>query len=112
MAAKVEEPQKRIYIELGKRIREARENKRLSQADLASSSFLSRTSITNIEKGRQHLPLHTLYAIANALEIKMVELLPDLSQSDGKLTLDSINEELQTKEREWIKSEVENLNKK
>lgn len=102
MTAKVHESQKMLYIELGKKIKNAR-GERLSQADLAKASFLSRTSITNIEKGRQHLPLHTLYAIANALEIHIGELLPDQNQFAEKALLENIPDDLRPEELEWIK---------
>jgi len=91
-----------LYIELGKRIKSAR-GKRFSQADLAKASLLSRTSITNIEKGRQHLPLHTLYAIANALEIHVGDLLPDQNQYAERAFLENIPTDLRPDELEWIK---------
>jgi transcriptional regulator with XRE-family HTH domain len=102
MAAKVDKSQNSLYIEIGKKIKNARNAKNLSQANLAKASSLSRTSITNIEKGRQHLPLHTLYAIANALETKVAELLPSQNQpSEKKLPGD-----LQPKELDWLQKIV------
>ncbi len=106
MTAKVDESQKRLYIELGKRIKNARDSKHLSQAGLADASFLSRTSITNIEKGRQHLPLHTLYVIANALQVNIVELLPDQNQTVGRVFLENVPRNLQQKDLEWIQEVV------
>jgi transcriptional regulator with XRE-family HTH domain len=102
MNAKVNESQKALYIELGKKIKNAR-GTRLSQADLAKGSALSRTSITNIEKGRQHLPLHTLYSIANALEIPIGALLPDQNQYAENSFLENIPTDLRPEELEWIK---------
>lgn len=101
MNAKIEEAQKELYIELGKKIKNARGTR--SQADLAKASSLSRTSITNIEKGRQHLPLHTLYTIANALEIPIVELLPDQNQFAENAFLENIPNDLHPEELEWIR---------
>ncbi len=49
----------------------------MSQATLAVSVGLSRTSITNIELGRQHVPLHTLYEVASALGVEPSQFLPD-----------------------------------
>jgi transcriptional regulator with XRE-family HTH domain len=102
MAAKVDESQNALYIEVGKRIKNARNKKNFSQNRLAEASSLSRTSITNIEKGRQHLPIHTLYAIANVLEINVAELLPDQNQSFDKVLLENVPKNLQKKELEWI----------
>jgi transcriptional regulator with XRE-family HTH domain len=38
---------------------------------------LSRTSVTNIEKGRQKMMLHTLWQFASALGVDPTVLLPD-----------------------------------
>lgn len=112
MVAKVDKSQNVLYIELGKNIKKARNKKNLSQATLAEASSLSRTSITNIEKGRQHLPLHTLYAISNALEINVAELLPDQKLSLVELLLENIPNNLQPKERDWLKDVVSKTTKK
>lgn len=47
-----------------------------SQDDLAKAVSLTRTSITNLESGRQQVPLHTLYAIAENLHCHVFDLLP------------------------------------
>jgi transcriptional regulator with XRE-family HTH domain len=71
-----------FYIELGKNIRRYRQRTGvgLSQEALAKRVGLSRTSITNVEKGRQQLPLHMLYVLADALGVEPVALLPDRKQ--------------------------------
>ena len=51
----------------------------MTQDKLASLVRLSRTSITNIEQGRQHVSLHQLYAIAEALKVSPDVLLPNTS---------------------------------
>ncbi|MDE0532824.1 MAG: helix-turn-helix transcriptional regulator [Albidovulum sp.] len=48
----------------------------LTQAKLGDAVGLSRTSITNIEKGRQHVSLHQLFGLARALKISPHSLLP------------------------------------
>ena len=48
----------------------------MTQERLGTLVGLSRTSITNIEKGRQHVPLHQLYRIADALDVTPTMLLP------------------------------------
>lgn len=65
-----------FYREIGSRIRIEREELGFSQKELADGVGLTRTSIVNIEAGRQHLPLHTLYAIADALGVSVYCLLP------------------------------------
>lgn len=49
-----------------------------TQERLASRTggAVSRSSIANIEKGRQGLSLFQLYALAEALEVEVTELLP------------------------------------
>ncbi len=41
----------------------------------------TRASVSNIEAGRQHPPLHALYAIADALNVAITDLLPLPPQS-------------------------------
>jgi transcriptional regulator with XRE-family HTH domain len=74
-----------IYVAIGQRIRKAREERRCSQAELAKHAGLTRTSICNIERGRQHVPLHTLYAIARVLAIQPMMLLPRMKTDDDGL---------------------------
>lgn len=65
-----------IYAETGRLIRDKRKAKGVSQERLAALVGLSRTSITNIERGRQKLLLHTLADIAGALGMEPHDLLP------------------------------------
>jgi len=56
----------------------------MTQDRLATLVGLSRTSITNIEKGRQRVSLHQLYRISDALGISpdmLLPLLPNLGVS-------------------------------
>ena len=48
----------------------------MTQHRLGMLVGLSRTSITNIEKGRQHVSLHQVFRIADALGITPDMLLP------------------------------------
>lgn len=65
-----------VYREIGRRIRAEREALGFSQVDLAKEIGLTRTSITNIEAGRQRMLIHTLYDIANALGVAIACLYP------------------------------------
>lgn len=73
----------RLYVALGSRIRELREGedgrKRMTQAELAKQVGLERTSITNIEKGSQKVPLHVLYRLCEVLKVDVLSVLPKLS---------------------------------
>lgn len=48
----------------------------MSQKMVADRVDLGRTSITNIEAGRQHFPLHLLWDLASAVGVQPEELLP------------------------------------
>lgn len=65
-----------FYTELGANIRKFRLKRDLSQEQLANLVGLTRTSLTNIEKGRQHPPLHTFCELVEQLKIDFATLLP------------------------------------
>ena len=64
-----------IYQAIGRRIRAERESLGFTQDDLAREVEMLRTSITNIEAGRQRLPIYVLYRIARALGVSVEYLL-------------------------------------
>lgn len=66
-----------FYEAFGKLVRSHRESRPdMTQEKLGHLVGLSRTSITNIEKGRQHVALHQFFAIAEALKVRPEALLP------------------------------------
>lgn len=65
-----------IYRALGESIRRHREAAGLRQEDLGAKIGLSRTSIVNIEAGRQGVSLHVVLAIARALRVDSFFLIP------------------------------------
>jgi transcriptional regulator with XRE-family HTH domain len=73
-----------LYVSIGARIRAAREARGLNQTELGSRLGLNRTSVSNIEAGRQRPMPHTLIAAAQALGIEVGALLegplPELAQ--------------------------------
>lgn len=66
-----------------------REQAKLTQQALGDFVGLSRTSITNIEKGRQHVALHQLFDIAEALGLSTAALLPAHHPDTGSARLSS-----------------------
>jgi transcriptional regulator with XRE-family HTH domain len=62
----------------GQLLAQRRAEAKLSQEALAKSVGLTRTSITNIERGRQPVNLHTLYVMADILRLEVADLLPSL----------------------------------
>lgn len=66
-----------FYIELGRRISHRRRQLNKTQEELALVVGLKRTSITNLERGRQKVLIHTLVEVANCLQISVCDLIPD-----------------------------------
>lgn len=66
-----------IYGWIGREIATRRLDSGLSQAELADLIGLTRTSISNIEKGRQKMLVHTLVQIAESLHTPVSTLLPN-----------------------------------
>jgi transcriptional regulator with XRE-family HTH domain len=66
-----------VYAQIGKLIKDARKAAKLTQEKLGGKLSLSRTSIANIEKGRQQILVHTLLTIAQELRIPMNYLIPE-----------------------------------
>lgn len=69
-----------LLAEFGQRLRSRREAGGVSQEALADRAGLSRTSIVNIEKGRQGVSLPTLYRLARALACDVGALLPPVGE--------------------------------
>lgn len=69
-----------LYHQFGRFVRAHRLAKGLSQEKLASRLKLSRTSITNIERGKQRVLLHQVFEIAAALDISPEALVPTMAQ--------------------------------
>lgn len=96
-----------FYKEVGRRIREARLRRKpkLTQQGLADLVSLTRTSITNVESGRQKFLLHTLADIAQALAVDPASLFPEVeAQKDQHL--DNALKDRSRAEKAWIKSAV------
>ena len=66
---------KEFYLSLGARIRIAREILGWTQGKLGKAVGLTRTSIINIEQGRQSVPLHTFVMLASNLRCSFKLLL-------------------------------------
>lgn len=69
-------PTDKLYKTIGENIQRLRSKRDMSQDELAQKVDLVRTSITNIEKGKQKIQIHTLFQIASALGVLVTDLLP------------------------------------
>lgn len=78
-----EEQIARFYADLGQRVQRARTAARVTQQQLASAAGLTRSSIANVEAGRQRVPTHVLAAMACALRVDAGDLFtPSLLTAD------------------------------
>jgi len=62
-------------VRLGRRISEIREKRGLSQTQLADTAGIGRAHLSQIENGAVAARIDTLYAVAQALDLKLEELL-------------------------------------
>ena len=98
-----------VYNVIGRRIRETRRKRGISQATLAEHVGLNRTSIANIESGKQKLLVHTLYLFSDALAISVQDLLempsaaPAPTQDFAELELPN---DIPEAAREWVMSDL------
>lgn len=60
---------------LGGRIKSARDDARMTQAELAKACGLERTSVTNIERGKQAVSVQMLERFAAVLKVRTIDLL-------------------------------------
>ena len=70
---------KAYYVLLGSQLRQEREAAGLTQDELAKLVGLSRTSVTNIERGRQRLMLDQFESLCSAVGKSSSELLRNLT---------------------------------
>lgn len=69
-----------LALSVGKRLRKARSDQAITQARLAAALDLSRTTLSNIECGRQRLFLDQAYEAAFHLSVDVQTLLPPLHE--------------------------------
>lgn len=62
-------------IAFGKRVREVRKGKRISQEKLAEMAGIDRSYMGNIERGEKNITLKKVYEICDALEIEIQDLI-------------------------------------
>ena len=74
----------RIYKNLGIRIRDLRKSLGLTQDQLAKQVGISRASLANIERGKQQVLVHHLFALADGLQLESPAQLLLTPQGGGR----------------------------
>ena len=69
------EPLELVYRQIGLRVEQIRTSLGWTQTELANKIGLNRTSVTNIEIGRQRIQLHTVEHIAKAFGVSPKHLM-------------------------------------
>lgn len=64
-----------LLTAIGKNIKKIRENKNISQAELAARCNYEKSNMSRIEAGRTNLTIGTLLNISQALDIPIISLL-------------------------------------
>lgn len=71
-------PNHDIVVRFGKRVRELRTAKRLSQEAFAHVCGLDRTYVGGIERGERNVSLRNINLLASALGVSLAELMDGL----------------------------------
>lgn len=77
-----------FYRDFGMMLKVARKKAGLTQDGLAERVGMSRSSIANIETGRQKTPLHTLLEFSGSMGVQPVDLLPAQDQPEQQTVSD------------------------
>ncbi len=85
MSGNLQEPEnedrelkQQFSLRLGKRLREVRESKQITQEELANRANIYRTYVGHIETGTYSPTVYTMSRLAKAMGIELAELLRDL----------------------------------
>jgi transcriptional regulator with XRE-family HTH domain len=95
----VTEKDRLFYQAFGENLSRARRKNNLKQEAVAASVGLSRTSITNIESGRQPVQLHLALEFARLYNTRLTDLLPT---PEGLRTLEVLLPQLDATKRSWV----------
>ncbi len=71
-----------VYQVIGARIRARRTDLGLTQTELGQHVGLTRSSIANIEAGRQRAMIHTIMQLANQLDLEPAQLFPEVEHDN------------------------------
>jgi transcriptional regulator with XRE-family HTH domain len=86
-----------FYAAVGRNVRNVRIRHEVSQTQLANLIGFNRSSVANLEAGRQRIALHLFFLIAEALDARPEEILPDMQllEEINPATIDLLDEHLE-----------------
>ena len=64
-------------VRIGKNIRKIRDEKNISQQDLAAACNFEKSNMSRIEAGRTNMTIKTLLKICEALQVKLSDLVDE-----------------------------------
>lgn len=64
-------------VEFGRRVRELRQARGISQERLAEIAEMHRTYVSSLERGQRNVSLENIHALADALGVAVRELFPE-----------------------------------
>jgi transcriptional regulator with XRE-family HTH domain len=68
-------PDKDVRLRFGRRLRELRQQRNLSQEELAFRAGLHRTYLSSLERGERNVALLNIQKLAKAFDLRINELL-------------------------------------
>ena len=94
-----------LYNLIGEGVKQQRIRVGMTQVQLADAVGVLRTSIANIEAGRQKLPLHLLYKLCMELGVEVADILPNNTVVSQPTTIntDGAPTEVPPKAAEFLK---------
>lgn len=94
-----------LYNLIGEGVKQQRIRVGMTQVQLANAVGVLRTSIANIEAGRQKLPLHLLYKLCMELGVEVADILPKNTVISQPITIntDGAPKEVPPKAAEFLK---------
>ena len=75
--------QEKIRVAYGKAIRSIRQNKKISQEEVADLCGLHRTYISDVELGKRNVSLENIDKIAHALQMKKSDVFIEVEQYES-----------------------------
>ena len=95
---------------LGERIREARLQKKMSQADLAENAYLRQSSVSKIEAGTKEVTSEEILYLSYALEKPIMYFFPEeFSEEFGEDELTTLEKELILQARQLSRDDLRKL---